>query len=77
MAGTTTKSRGFLGQPGSYQKDLTIQFNKAVADLDALKAKVAAIITAAATDIAAVAAVAAPASITAAKVGNADGTAVS
>lgn len=77
MAGTTTKSRGFLGHPSSYQRDMAIQLNKAVDDLDALRTKVAAIITAAGTDIAAVAAVAAPAAITAAKVGNGEGTAIS
>jgi hypothetical protein len=51
-----------------------IELNKAVDDLDALRTKVNAIITAAATNIAAVAAVPAAAAIAAAKVADQDGT---
>jgi hypothetical protein len=51
-----------------------LQLNVAVDDLDALRTKVNAIITAAATNIAAVAAVPAAAAIAAAKVADQDGT---
>jgi hypothetical protein len=51
-----------------------LELNKAVDDLDALRTKVNAIITAAATNIAAVAAVPAASAIAAAKVADQDGT---
>ena len=59
---------------GSAEYEVRLQLNKAVADLDALQVTVAAIIVAATTSLAAVAAVTAPLTITAAKVATNHGT---
>jgi hypothetical protein len=72
MAGTTVPARR-TGLDGSDVETLRLQYNKSVADLDLIQAKINAIITAAATNIAAVAAVAALGSITAAKVADNNG----
>jgi hypothetical protein len=73
MAGTTVAARSD-GMAGGTIRATRIELNKAVDDLDALRTKVNAIITAAATNIAAVAAVPAAAAIAAAKVADQDGT---
>lgn len=73
MAGTTTPKRDDAMLDGA-TRAVRLQHNVAVDDLDALRTKVNAIITAAATNIAAVAAVPAAAAIAAAKVADQDGT---
>jgi hypothetical protein len=71
MPGTPTNSKDDLGLPQSAVRDTTLQFQKAVDDLETLRAKVNAIITAAGTSLAAVAAVPAlPGSLTAVKIGD-------
>lgn len=67
MAGTTVRART-TGHRQSDVQELRLALNKAVDDLDAARDKINAIITAAATNIAAVAAVPALASPTANKV---------
>jgi hypothetical protein len=74
MAGATTKSRDNVGHDQGADRDHVLQFNKAVDDLDALRTKINAVITAAATSLAAVAAVPAAAAIAAGKIGNENGT---
>lgn len=73
MAGTTTPKRDDAMVDGA-TRAVRLQYNVAVDDLDALRTKVNAIITAAATNIAAVAAVPAAAAIAAAKVADQNGT---
>ena len=67
MAGTTVLGLNTASTEEATAK-LRLEFNKAVDDLDALQAKVNAIITAADTDLAAVAAVTPAVAVVAAKV---------
>lgn len=85
MAGTTLERHGFIGQPESTLRDLVIQFNKLVADVELVRAAV--IIIAAQLDAdggvtdtdyeANVATIATAAELLAAKIGDHAGTVVS
>jgi hypothetical protein len=87
MAGTTLKRTQHFGQPESPVRDLVIQFNKLVGDVELIRAAVVAMavqIDADAgtigTDYAAAATITAidtAAELTAAKIGNEGGTAIS
>lgn len=74
MAGATTKSRDSLGHDGNADRDAVIQYNKLVDDVEALRTKLAAVITAAATSLPTIAALPAPAAVVAGKIGNDAGT---
>jgi hypothetical protein len=76
MPGTTTKSRVNVGHDNGAMRDLALQHNKLIDDLETARVKMNAIITAAATSLAAVAAVPALATGTAAKIGDDSGTPV-
>lgn len=76
MPGPTTKSRDDLGHDQGGIRDLMLQHQKAVDDLETLRLKINAVITAAATSLAAVAAVPAQAALTAGKVGDLNGNAL-
>lgn len=67
MAGTTTKSRDNAGHEQGVLRDLVVQFNKLVDDLELLRSHVAT-----GTGVTATAA----AALTAAKIGNPSGTAI-
>ena len=73
MALGTTLNRTSTAMNGAADREVRLQYNKLAADVDALRTTVAAIITAAATNIAAVAAVSAPAAVTAVKVADSTG----
>lgn len=70
MAGTTTSSTGFLGHVGSFLRSLVINFNKAVDDVEVLRAAVHSVVhvqheeLAAGVDISARPCFVAPAAIT-------------
>jgi hypothetical protein len=72
MAGATI-TRTVTGMPDSDVAALRLEYNKLVDDHDALVAKVNAIITAAATNVAAIAAVTAQPVATAAKIASSTG----
>jgi hypothetical protein len=82
MAGTTTKSRQ-TAYPGSTLRALVVEFNKVVNDLETLRAGIDSIADkldvdgqVTATDYASGAACTTAAAMTAAKIGNAAGTAI-
>jgi hypothetical protein len=74
MAGTTTTSKDTFGHDGAGSRDLMLQHQKVVDDLEALRTKVNAIVTAAATSVAAINALGAAGAITTAKIGGTTGT---
>lgn len=73
MALGTTLQRTSTHLTGEANREVRIQFNKLAADVDLLRTTVAAMITAAATSLPAVAGVVTPAPVTAVKVADNNG----